>query len=317
MIHTDVLIIGGGPAGSACAWRLKQHNVDCLILDRSSFPRHKPCAGWITPEVVRDLEMDPKSYPYSFSTYPIFMIHIAGVTLKMPSNQHAIRRYEFDDWLLQRSGASFQMHAVKTITSTTTGYEIDGEYACRYLVGAGGTHCPVYHNLFEKPGARPDETLIVAIEEEFAYDITEERGWLWFHENRLPGYAWYVPKSNGYVNVGIGGLEKKLKARGQNLKEHWKWLVEKLEKQGLVRGHEYKPSGHSYYTRRKRQEIQLGNAFLVGDAACLATCDVGEGIGPAVKSGLLAADAILNDTPYSIDSIPCFSNRTNAWLTRP
>jgi menaquinone-9 beta-reductase len=75
------------------------------------------------------------------------------------------------------------------------------------------------------------------------------------------------------------------------LKNHWNLLVKKLEKSGLIRGHTYKPSGHSYYLREKPAEIRRGNAFLIGDALGLATLDMGEGIGPAVQSGLLAAEA--------------------------
>ncbi len=49
MIQKDVLIVGGGPAGSACAQRLIRHGLDVLILDKAEFPRQKPCAGWVTP----------------------------------------------------------------------------------------------------------------------------------------------------------------------------------------------------------------------------------------------------------------------------
>ncbi len=49
MIERDVIIVGGGPAGSSCAWRLARHGVKPLVLDRASFPRLKLCAGWITP----------------------------------------------------------------------------------------------------------------------------------------------------------------------------------------------------------------------------------------------------------------------------
>jgi geranylgeranyl reductase family protein len=317
MIQTDVLIVGGGPAGSACAWRLKQDNISCLILDRSDFPRRKPCAGWITPQVVRDLELNPASYPYSFTTYSSFQISIGGITFKLPSHQHAIRRYEFDEWLLRRADVPFQVHTVKTITRQAGGYELDGEYSCKYLVGAGGTHCPVYQSLFQTDTSRPKESLVVALEEEFPYDYKDRRVWLWFLENHLPGYAWYVPKANGYVNVGIGGMAEKLKARDDTLKNHWNRLLEKLDRMGLVRGHSYKPNGHSYFTHQNRQEISRDNAFLVGDSAGLATHDMGEGIGPAIKSGLLAAEAILHHTPYSAASIPRYSNLFTAWLTRP
>lgn len=53
MITAETIIVGGGPAGSSCAWRLRQLGGDCIVLDRQSFPRVKLCAGWITPAVVR------------------------------------------------------------------------------------------------------------------------------------------------------------------------------------------------------------------------------------------------------------------------
>ena len=63
MRSVDVIIVGGGPAGSSCAWRLRRHGVECLILDRAEFPRLKLCAGWVTPQVLADIELDPREYP--------------------------------------------------------------------------------------------------------------------------------------------------------------------------------------------------------------------------------------------------------------
>ena len=76
MRSCEVLIVGGGPAGSAAARKLTQRGVDVLVLDKETFPRLKLCAGWITPEVVRDLEMDPASYPYRFLTFERLHIHL-------------------------------------------------------------------------------------------------------------------------------------------------------------------------------------------------------------------------------------------------
>ena len=307
MIQKDVLIVGGGPAGSSCAWHLKQNGVDCLILDQQNFPRFKPCAGWITPELIRDLEIDPSDYPYGFTTFKSFEISIRGLKFTLPTRQHAIRRYEFDDWLLHRSGAPVQNHTVKTITQVNDGYLIDGMYSCKYLIGAGGTHCPVYRILFQPANPKTAGSLIVAQEEEFPYPITNDRCHLWFLENQLPGYAWYVPKANGYVNVGLGGMARQLKTNGDTLKNHWDRLIKKLEEMELVRSHAFKPSGHYYYLRQSPSEVRIDNAFIVGDAAGLATLDLGEGIRPAIQSGLLAADAILHDRDYSLKSIPKYS----------
>jgi flavin-dependent dehydrogenase len=310
MIQTDVIIIGGGPAGAACAWRLKQNNVDCLILDQHRFPRLKPCAGWIMPEVLRDLDLNISDYPYGLTTFASLHISIHGFKFRLPTRQYAIRRYEFDDWLLHRAGAAVQVHEVKTIMQVRNGYIIDGEFFSKYLVGAGGTHCPVYRTFFQTSSPRAKESLIVALEEEFPYVYTDEHCRLWFFENNLPGYAWYVPKINGYVNVGLGAKAEQLKANGDTLKNHWNRLVEKLDKLGLVRDHAFKPKGYSYYLRQKYPEVSRDNAFVVGDAAGLATLDMGEGIGPAIKSGLLAAQAIIHEADYSVASIPKYSLRS-------
>ncbi len=75
----------------------------------------------------------------------------------------------------------------------------------------------------------------------------------------------------------------------------------------LVNGHAFKPKGHSYYLRRNVEEVRSGNAFVVGDSAGLATKDMGEGIGPAIESGIRAARAIADSRPYSIRGIGKYS----------
>lgn len=307
MIQTEVLIIGGGPAGSACAWRLRQLGADCQIIDQHPFPRFKPCAGWVTPEVVRDLQLDPATYPYGFTTFDAMQISIRGLKLRLRTRQHAIRRFEFDDWLLRRSGAPFHIHTVKSITRDGDGYLVDGEYRARYLVGAGGTYCPVYRTFFKQDTPKNRQALVAAQEEEFPYPHASEDCYLWFNEHGLPGYAWYVPKANGYINVGVGGKAEEMNAHGESLKKHWNFLTEKLDRLGLVQGHEYHPSAHSYYMRQRLPRVRKENAFLVGDSAGLATLDMGEGIGPAIKSGLLAADSICKGTDYSLIAIPRYS----------
>ncbi len=151
------------------------------------------------------------------------------------------------------------------------------------------------------------DSLIVAQEEEFPYPFTDDRCYLWFIENGLPGYAWYVPKANGYVNVGLGGFAGQLKTNGDTLKKHWDLLIQKLDSMDLIRGHTFKPSGHSYYLRQRLSEVRRDSAFIVGDAAGLATLDMGEGIHPAIQSGLLAAEAILHGGDYSLRSISKYS----------
>jgi flavin-dependent dehydrogenase len=316
MQHTEVLIIGGGPAGAACAWRLRNRGVDCTILDRQPFPRAKPCAGWITPQVLRDLELDPAEYPGGFTTFHALHVSIRGFRFRLPTRQYAIRRWEFDDWLLRRAGVPVHRHKVDAIARAPAqagrAYVVDGAFAAKYLVGAGGTHCPVYRALFREDNPRDDGALIVTLEEEFAYPpadrhCADPRCRLWFLEHGLSGYAWYVPKAGGVVNVGIGGKAETLRASGDRLKRHWGLLLEKLDRLGLVRGHTYHPRGYAYYMRTARRqtrpEVRRDNALIAGDAVGLATLDMGEGIGPAIRSGLLAAEAILHDSDYDLRTI--------------
>jgi flavin-dependent dehydrogenase len=307
MRSTQVIIVGGGPAGSACAWQLQRHNIPCLILDRAAFPRGKPCAGWITPEVFQYLECTPQEYPFSLTTFSTFQISLRGIRFQLPTLQYAIRRIEFDAWLLKRSGAEVHQHRVEQVKVKNGSYVIDDHFVARFIIGAGGTHCPVRRSLFGQAPHKDRDGLIITKEQEFAYPFTDDRCHLWFFEQGLPGYAWYVPKAGEVLNIGIGGNAQSLHARGQTLSAHWSRLVEKLDQTGLVTNYHFSPQGYSYYLRRKAPQVRQGNAFLVGDALGLATRDMGEGIGAAIFSGLLAAQAIIHDRPYDISHIPRYS----------
>jgi len=301
MIYSEVIIVGGGPAGSSCAKKLKEKDVECILLDSKKFPREKLCAGWITPKVYKILELD--SYPYSITEMNEIGVSIFGFNKKYKKLQYAIRRIEFDDWLLKRSKVKVYTHKVIDIKQDKKGYIIDNKYRCKYLVGAGGTNCPVYKTFFKEISPRNEKLKAVAIEEEFSYKILDKTCRLWFLENKLEGYSWYVPKKEGYVNVGIGQIGSKGKIQDQ-----WKYFIKRLEELSLVKNHKYKPKGYYYYVRENKTITQINNAFITGDAAGLATRDLAEGIGPAVESGILVADSIFKGTKYSVKSICKRSN---------
>ncbi|HEX9626447.1 MAG TPA: NAD(P)/FAD-dependent oxidoreductase [Acidiferrobacterales bacterium] len=304
----DVIVVGGGPAGSSCAWRLAQRGIDCLVLDAQTFPRLKLCAGWITPEAVADLELEPAAYPHGFLTFDHIYFHFPVLGINTRTTQHSIRRIEFDAWLLDRSGAPVVTHNVRDIRRDGDWYVIDEQFRCRYLIGAGGTKCPVYRNLFRAANPRAKTLQAVTLEQEFPYDYRDPLCHLWFFERGLPGYSWYVPKAGGHLNVGIGGMAARLKANGDDIKNHWAYLIDKLGRLGLVRGHEWNPKGYSYFIRGNVRVVRVGNAFITGDAAGLATRDLCEGIGPAVKSGLLAAAAIADGAEYSLEALARYSS---------
>jgi flavin-dependent dehydrogenase len=282
MRQFDVVIVGGGPAGSACAAKLVDSGVKVAVLDREDFPRTKLCAGWITPEVVEDLDLDVEAYPCRFNTFEHIVVHMKGLTFNLDSPQHSIRRYEFDDFLLKRSGAEVIKHNVKNIEKKNGTYIVDDTFECRHLVGAAGTRCPVYRSFFREANPRAKELQAATYEHEFAYQWADPRCHLWFFRKGLPGYAWYVPKENGYLNCGMGGISHK-------------------------RGFEYAPKGYSYFLRGGVDVVRVDNAFIAGDSVGLATRDLCEGIGPAVRSGHRAAESIVNGAEYSLESIDAYS----------
>lgn len=302
MRNVDIIVVGGGPAGSAAAQRLKAAGADVLVLDKDSFPRHKLCAGWITPQVVNDLQLEISAYPHSFLSFRRLHFHLRSLHVRVPCVQHSIRRFEFDNWLLEGSGAEFAQHAVRDIRRDGEHYVVDGAFTCRYLIGAGGTSCPVRRALFGQVMPRARALQTATLELEFPYDWQDPDCHLWFFEHGLPGYSWYVPKASGWLNVGVGGMAARLKKRGESIREHWAHLASKLERQFRIRM-PTDPIGYSYYVRGPLDGVRIGNAFLTGDCAGLATRDLCEGIGPAIRSGQHAAHAILSGTAYALEGV--------------
>jgi flavin-dependent dehydrogenase len=270
-----------------------------IVLDKEGFPRLKLCAGWITPEVVRDLRLDIAQYPHSFLSFRRLHWHLRGLRVPVPCVQHSIRRVEFDAWLLERSGAEVVQHSVKDISRDGDYFVIDGVFRCRYLIGAGGTSCPVRRTLFDAAMPRARALQTVTLELEFPFDWRDPDCHLWFFEHGLPGYSWYVPKASGWLNVGVGAMAVRLKRRGENVRQHWNNLASKLLSQFGIRM-PGDPTGYSYYVRGPLDAARIGNAFVTGDAAGLATRDLCEGIGPAIRSGQLAAKSILSGAPYDL-----------------
>jgi flavin-dependent dehydrogenase len=229
-------------------------------------------------------------------------MHFGRVTVPVPCVQHSIRRFEFDAWLLERSGVEVLEHNVRQIVPEGEGYLIDDAIRCRYLIGAGGTRCPVYRTLFRDLNPRASELQLVTLEHEIRYDWQERDCHLWFFGHGLPGYSWYVPKERGWLNVGVGGIAARMKNSGHDIRQHWGYLTRALEG-GFAPGAHYDPTGYSYFLRGNVEVVRRGNAFITGDAAGLATRDLGEGIGPAIRSGLRAAHAITDAAPYDLRDV--------------
>ena len=300
----DVIVVGGGPGGSTAAWRLARAGLRPLLLDAAVFPRTKVCAGWVTPEALADAEVDPEKYPATIQAFSACRFAFEGAhhetRWRKPASYGILRR-EFDHYLLDRArdaGADVREGArVTAVTAEASGIQVvseHGVFAAPVVIGAGGHRCPVakaFGRLSE------EEEVVIAQESEtrLSPDRVEALGESWqapelFVEPDLKGYGWYFPKGN-VLNVGVGCVA----GPGVDLPRRREALVEALRGSGrLPHDLHIEPfRGHAYVVRRRAPRQLAGDRFcLVGDAAGLARDLSGEGIGPAIRSGLLAARAV-------------------------
>jgi flavin-dependent dehydrogenase len=318
----DVLIVGGGPAGSSCAWALGRAGIDAVVVDRAAFPRDKVCAGWITPQVVDELELDVDDYRRgrTFQAFTGFKVGLVG-SERMVETQYGgpvsygIRRCEFDAYLLRRSGARLALgEPAGSIVRDGDHWIVNGRIRAPMLVGAGGHFCPVARTFNPPaPGGRAKQ-LVVAQEAEFEIDRDDEAASatdgaipeLYFCRE-LDGYGWRVRKG-GYVNVGIGRLDCR------SLTRTVAGFVAFLERTGKARaaaGRRW--HGHAYHVSSARRRAIGEGVVLIGDAAGLAWPQSGEGIRPAIQSGLFAARTIAGAAGrYSRDRLQPYAD----WLRR-
>lgn len=312
MREVETIVVGGGPAGASCARALREQGLEVLVLDKSSFPREKPCAGWVAGEVWDAWGVTPQNYPYPLTEVQTLVVSWKRFSMPIPVRLYAVRRAPFDHWLLSISGAQVETHQVESVRIKNGWFILNQTYRCRYLVGAGGTNCPVARTFFKTINPRPSSSLIVAIAKEIPLIYPTgvqhtpplvgnpgEPCRVWFFYEGIPGYAWYLPKAGGIVNVGIGGKALSIRNRGRTLLSYWRQFLHYLLQEGLLNktfasdpSIQDRPPTHGYYLWENPRILQEGNAFVIGDAAGLATADMGEGIANAVYSGILVAQAI-------------------------
>lgn len=299
MERADVLIVGGGPAGSSCAAALVAVGRDVLVVDQHGFPRDKPCAGWITPEVVARLGLRLDEYAAAHTLQPISRFRIGRIGGRAVDVDYGapvsygIRRCEFDTELLHRSGARVELgERVADIRREGREWAVNGRFAAPTLVGAGGHFCPVARLL---NGPAPREAPVVAQEVEFRLEgpaldgcrVEPERPELYFSPD-LRGYGWCFRKGT-HLNVGLGRRDRQ--ALPQHVEAFLAWLVRERR---IAPAPKAGWRGHAYLVREAAaRRVAADGALLVGDAAGLAFAASGEGILPAIVSGQLAAEAIL------------------------
>ncbi|MBX3154756.1 MAG: NAD(P)/FAD-dependent oxidoreductase [Deltaproteobacteria bacterium] len=302
----DVVIVGGGPAGSTCARTLVAGGARVAVIDRAEFPRVKLCAGWLSPGIWDVLGISPRTYPRGLWEWNTAHVHYRGADFAIPCHGYFIRRYELDDYLLRTSGAELHLGTqAKAIERVDGKWRVGGEggLAGTYLVGAGGTHCPVARMLAPERPRRAVGVQELELQTDAAAVARARKGrdgepeLLLFDD--VGGYGWNVPKSD-WINVGCGTLD------ATEVREAWQKTHEHLQHHARTLPSEAEPElahmkGHSYFLFEPAHlgRAEHDGALLCGDALGLAHPITAEGILPATLSGKLAAQAILDGAPAS------------------
>ncbi|GIM97504.1 geranylgeranyl reductase family protein [Paractinoplanes toevensis] len=284
----DVAVVGAGPAGSAAAIAACRAGARVLLLDRSDFPRDKPCGDGVAAAAVTVLEAlgvhgVTDGYP------PIGRVRLVGpggstVARPLPRPAHTVPRRVFDQRLVRAAvaaGADLRRHTVRVIHDEGAGpVVIDGRFEAAVLIGADGAGSVVRRALGHP--ANPPGHLAVAIRG-YAPTANLDEQIIVTTEQRWPAYAWTFPIGDGTANVGYGEV-----LRGEPLSRAY--LLERMN--DLLAGGE--PTGlraHHLPLSTRRPPPGRGRTLLAGDALSLINPFTGEGIFYAVLSGALAGAA--------------------------
>ena len=282
MATYDAIVVGAGPAGSTCAYRLASAGASVLLLDRARFPRDKPCGGAVTARALRELPVEIDDVVERMvSCFELRLRHSRGFSRAAPTPlAYMTQRRHLDGYLLARAvevGAELREGAG---ASEIRQGGVDDDRA-DVVIGADGAN-----GICRRPLASALEYRhAVALEGNLPRDSTSFRRYaerLVFEFGMIPGgYGWVFPKGD-HLNVGVGGW----KSEAPRLRTH-------LAR--LCHAHGFEPAalenvrGHHLPFRTRRSALARGRIALIGDAAGVADPLSGDGIYEAALSAKLAA----------------------------
>ena len=299
----DVIVVGAGPGGATAARCCVQAGLRTLLIEKERFPRYKPCGGCLSAKTVRLLSFDlgPIVENTIFAAkFPYCVKEPFSVRTEKPM-AFMVMRDRFDQFLIEKGlekGVEL-FEGSKVIRAEEKGENIEVELGrgeklrCEYLIGSDGPESTVARSFSLKPPRGNGGG--VAVESEIPLDSVlgfpeEESSCIHLDFGGVPnGYGWVFPKRE-WLSIGIGGMfqeGEKLSAR-----RYYDTFIEKLPY--FKRGAMGRITGHplpAFY--HEGQKVGQGKVLLVGDSAHLMDPLMGEGIYYAVKSGMLAAEALL------------------------
>lgn len=318
----DVVIVGAGPAGATAAMLLARAGRRVLLADRAAFPRDKCCGDGLTTLALRELDalgLDPADVPNWQTVDAAWLRSPSGreVCVPLPSGPDGMfaattPRRELDAALVAmavRDGAELHEgwaitgieqhgdHVDTTfrVTASDAGDGVSLRVRSRFVIAADGMWSPTRKLLgLAEPGYLGEWHAF----RQYARNVTgtaSERLYVWFEPDLLPGYMWSFPLPDGRANIGFG-IQRGGDLRVQDMKDLWTDLLRRPHIADALGPDVELEDRHTAWpipAGIDRATLTADRTLFVGDAARATDTMTGEGIGQAVLTGRLAAEAVL------------------------
>jgi geranylgeranyl reductase family protein len=325
----DVIVVGAGPGGSACAYHLAAHGASVLLLEKSEFPREKVCGDGLTPRSVKQIVamgIDPLAPGWTRNRG--LRVIGGGLTLELdwpdlaayPNYGLTRTRLDFDQLLAEAArDAGADLRTGTTVTGPVFDDRTGRVVGVDATVGAEKQPCtfraPIVVAADGVSGRFPlalglnkrtDRPIGVAVRRYYRSprhldDYLES--WLELHGKGtggargsgelLPGYGWIFGMGDGRVNVGLGVLNSSVEFGRTNYRQMLlNWMAGTPEDWGL-QGEENadgQVQGAALPMGFNRVPHYTRGVMLVGDSGGMVNPFNGEGIAYAMESGALAAE---------------------------
>ena len=308
----DVIVVGGGPAGSTTALRLGEAGVRTLLIEKAAaFPREKPCGGGLSSRALT-------RFPYLKEVFgEIGVNSIRRVYLESPDGNsvlheqaeplmHLVRRWEFDAALFRRAAAMVAVEAGVTVRSLMVkqdGVELEATDGRRFrgkmVIGCDSANSVIARQAGLREGNVHSEFAVDMMEEtptEKLQAVQPDTVSLFLTLTKTFGYGYIFPKKE-HVNLGFGcKLDYYLtELRGKGKEHHAQW-VDDMGRKGFVTGETQAACYKAFPIpiSGPLQKTYSDRVLLAGDAGGFVNAFTAEGIFYAMTSGALAADAAVD-----------------------